>query len=119
MSNRFDDEQERIDAKRLRAILDACAGVRRHRGDTGVPPEVSDAWNYWQLIKIGEAARTLSSDARDAMPGIPWHQVIGTRNRLIHEYWRIDPLLISHIVKGDVDVLAKVVEQYLADKEDE
>ena len=34
---------------------------------------------------IGEAARRVSQDTRDAYPDIPWDQMVGMRNRLIHE----------------------------------
>jgi uncharacterized protein with HEPN domain len=39
---------------------------------------------------IGEAARRVSQDTRDAYPDIPWDQMIGMRNRLIHEYSRVN-----------------------------
>ena len=35
---------------------------------------------------IGEAAGQVSEDYREAHVDIPWHKMIGMRNRLIHEY---------------------------------
>src|SRR5271157_1544699 len=35
---------------------------------------------------IGEAANRLSPGFRQAHPTIPWSEVIGTRNRIIHGY---------------------------------
>ena len=39
---------------------------------------------------IGEAASKISEEIREAPPEIPWREMIGMRNRLIHEYTRID-----------------------------
>jgi len=38
---------------------------------------------------IGEAARKISQEFKEAHPEIPWFEVIGMRHRLIHEYFRI------------------------------
>lgn len=41
------------------------------------------------LEVIGEAATAISTQFRDAHPQIPWRQIIGMRNRLIHAYARV------------------------------
>ena len=42
------------------------------------------------LQNIGEAVRRLSPDFRAAHPEIPWQDIIGQRNVLVHEYGRIN-----------------------------
>jgi uncharacterized protein with HEPN domain len=39
---------------------------------------------------IGEASAKISKEFRKAHPEIPWREMVGLRNRLIHEYFRID-----------------------------
>ena len=39
---------------------------------------------------IGEAAIKISQETKDAHPEIPWKELVGMRNRLIHEYFRVD-----------------------------
>lgn len=39
-----------------------------------------------QIITLGEAARQVSSEFKQAHPEIPWRDIIGTRNVLVHEY---------------------------------
>ena len=39
---------------------------------------------------IGEAANKLSQEAQQLHPGIPWSDIIGMRNILIHDYTGID-----------------------------
>lgn len=62
-----------------------------------------------ELEILDEAAHLVSEDTRTAYPELPWQQIIGMRNRLIHEYFRVDlervwetvlqdiPELISHL----------------------
>jgi uncharacterized protein with HEPN domain len=44
-----------------------------------------------QLEILGEAASGITSDFRENNPQIPWHKIIGMRNRLIHAYFDVDP----------------------------
>ncbi len=39
---------------------------------------------------VGEAASRLSSDVREAHADIPWQDIVGMRNRLIHAYFDLD-----------------------------
>ncbi len=119
MPNRFDFDYGDSDFRRLRAISDACSNIRHFRGEDRFPPDVANAWNYWQLIKIGEAARTMSSKVQNDLPTVPWRQIGNTRNVLVHEYWKIQGRIIRHIITEEVDPLASVIEDYLEGLEPE
>ena len=41
---------------------------------------------YGQLVILGEACTRLSPEIRDAYGEVPWRQIIGMRNRIIHGY---------------------------------
>lgn len=71
-----------------------------------------------QIEVIGEAARLVSEQTKDAHPEIPWLAVIGTRNRLIHEYFRIDLTILWDVVINDIPKLIVAVEP-LVPSEDE
>ena len=44
-----------------------------------------------RLIEIiGEAASRIPADVRSQFPAIPWPQITGMRNRLIHAYQAVD-----------------------------
>jgi uncharacterized protein with HEPN domain len=38
---------------------------------------------------IGEAARKVSEEFKEAHPAIPWYEISGMRNRLVHEYFKV------------------------------
>jgi uncharacterized protein with HEPN domain/predicted nucleotidyltransferase len=62
---------------------------------------------------IGEAVRNLSQRARDEHPEIPWVPMIGLRNVLIHQYFRINLKEIWDIVENDIPVLLQNIEPQL------
>lgn len=43
-----------------------------------------------KLLIIGEAIRRLSPEFRDSHSAIPWKDIAGMRDRLIHQYDRVD-----------------------------
>jgi len=59
---------------------------------------------------IGEAARRVSQQTRDAHPEIPWEQVIGMRDRLIHEYFRVNLTTAWETVQNDLPSLIALIE---------
>ncbi len=58
---------------------------------------------------IGEAAGKLSQHTRDLAPDVPWSQVIGARNVIVHGYAKIEPDRIWDIVKGHLPSLRTAV----------
>jgi uncharacterized protein with HEPN domain len=85
-------EDDRI---RLQHMLDAArkavrlaAGRDRHVLDDEDDP-LADALVHLISV-IGEAASKMSSGTCSELGGIPWPDVIGMRNRLIHAYFDIN-----------------------------
>lgn len=54
---------------------------------------------------IGEAAKNVSPEIRNAHPGIPWREISGTRDRLIHGYFDVDLAILGKIVMEDLPSL--------------
>jgi len=66
-----------------------------------------------QLEIIGEASRNLSDDFRDQHSELPWLQIIGLRNRLIHAYFEVNLGIIWDIVQNDLPPLKQRVAAWL------
>lgn len=58
-----------------------------------------------QLLIVGEAARRLSGDFRARYATIPWADIVGMRNRLVHDYINVDWNLVWDTVRHDVPFL--------------
>jgi uncharacterized protein with HEPN domain len=64
-----------------------------------------------RLVEIvGEAANRLSAATQEAHPEIPWPQIVGMRNRLIHGYDVIDWDLLWDTVRSDLPPLIAALE---------
>lgn len=62
---------------------------------------------------IGEAATHVSRSMRDLHPGIPWSEVIGMRNVLVHRYGDVDDDSIWKTVTADLASLIAELERML------
>ena len=65
-----------------------------------------------RLLEIlGEAANRVPDEVRAKHPDIPWSQLVGLRNRLIHAYDDIDLEILWEIVTQDLPPLAATLER--------
>ncbi len=63
------------------------------------------------LIQIvGEAARKVSPEFKQAHPEIPWQGIIGMRNRLVHDYFRIESSRVWEVIEKDLPALIPLIE---------
>ena len=98
----------RSDVERLRDILAAAeAAVRyaRPRARPQADDEVLLAAMTYQIIIIGEASRAISSETRARFPDLPWHQMVGMRNNVVHAYWSVDRDNVWGTVESDLPAL--------------
>jgi uncharacterized protein with HEPN domain len=61
------------------------------------------------LEVIGEATKNLSSELRDAHPAIPWRQIAGMRDVLIHDYLKVNIARVWLTVSTDLPPLRDTV----------
>ena len=66
-----------------------------------------------QLEIIGEASNSLSEEFREAHSDIPWGQIIGLRNRIVHAYFDINLDVTWDIAQGDIPELKQQIERIL------
>jgi uncharacterized protein with HEPN domain len=58
---------------------------------------------------IGEAARQLPEEFNRVHTQVPWTQIAGLRNRIVHDYFGLDLEIILQIIQHDVPELEKQV----------
>ncbi len=64
---------------------------------------------------IGEAAARVDSGQRALYSDIPWSQIVGLRNRLIHGYDSVDFDILWEIVTNDLPSLITALKKMLAE----
>lgn len=67
-----------------------------------------------QIEIIGEATRRVSKELQDSYPNIPWQDISGMRNKLIHDYFGIDLMAVWLTAAKDVPTLKKEVQKILS-----
>ncbi len=70
-----------------------------------------------QVEIIGEAANHLSEEIKEKYATIPWRKIIGFRNLISHEYFRVDVAILWDVITDKLPPLAIIVEEMLADLE--
>ena len=83
-----------LDEVYLRHILDACGRITSYLLDVDEKtfyetPLLQDGV-IRQLEIIGEATRFISDELKTQYPNIPWQDMAGMRNKLIHAYFGVD-----------------------------
>jgi len=66
-----------------------------------------------ELEIIGEAASKVSSETRSQNTSIPWLDISGMRNRLVHAYFDVDLDVVWSTVTKDLPVLKADLEKIL------
>lgn len=62
---------------------------------------------------IGEATKNLSDMFKAGYPAIPWRAIAGTRDRIVHEYFRTNTLRVWEVVTEDLDPLETTLRAFL------
>lgn len=63
---------------------------------------------------IGEAARHVSRELRDAHPEVPWADIIGMRHKVVHDYLSVDEDIVWQVVTDDLPKLALALGRIVA-----
>jgi len=64
---------------------------------------------------IGEAARSLPAEIKDAIPETDWRKIVGLRNLLLHEYFAVSTRVVWDIVQTKLDPLRAACRNAMAD----
>jgi uncharacterized protein with HEPN domain len=68
-----------------------------------------------RLEIIGEAVKGIPDNVRARHPAVPWREIAGARDVLIHEYFRVDLEMTWAMVRRDLPTLETQVREILAE----
>jgi uncharacterized protein with HEPN domain len=66
-----------------------------------------------RLAVIGESARHVTPETAAKLKGVPFKDLCGMRNRIAHDYGRVDYAVVWRVTQDDIGVLVTALNGYL------
>lgn len=106
---------DKKDLNRLSHMLDAAKAISKHTHKKTLPDLENDRLLLGGIIRelllIGEAANAVSLKTKTEISNIPWKEIIGMRNQLIHSYFDISHRIIWSTITEDIPPLITSLEK--------
>jgi uncharacterized protein with HEPN domain len=105
------------DSVYLRHILDAVSRIEEYTKEIEYKNFMENHLIQDGVIRqieiIGEATKRLSDKTRDNYPDVPWKDMTGMRDKLIHDYLGVDIDAVWDTVKEDIPILKNKLKDLL------
>ncbi|WP_448604477.1 HepT-like ribonuclease domain-containing protein [Thermoleptolyngbya sp.] len=102
---------------RIRDVLAAIAEIQEFTQNSSFEAFQNDRKTIravlYDLAIIGEAVRSIPSEVESAHPEIPWEDVRGMRNIIIHEYFQVDLSIIWQTIHEDLMPLEQALHKLI------
>lgn len=108
---------DRRDRDYIEDIRAAIERIRRYTAGVSYAQFVEDEKTQDAVIRnlevIGEAAKSVSGSIRRDNPAIPWKDLAGVRDKLIHQYFGVNHAIVWKIIQDELPPLLHGLEEIL------
>ena len=98
-------------------IKEAISKIESFTNDMSFDDFIKDDKTMDAVIRnieiIGEAAKHIPPDIRLKHVEIPWKEIIGTRSKVLHEYFGVDEKILWKTIQEDLPLLKKQIRNIL------
>lgn len=106
----------------LKDILDALDTIEQFAREVDFETFKNDDMRSSAVIRkfeiIGEATKNIPEEIRQKYPAVPWKDMAGMRDRLIHFYFGIKYELVWETIKKEIPKVKPLIEKMLKDLQD-
>jgi uncharacterized protein with HEPN domain len=107
---------------RIKDILDAIEKISEYTSGMTKQECVADEKTIDAVIRnltiIGEAARHVPSDVRAKYANVPWDEMLGIRNVVVHEYFGVSTDILWETIQQDLPMVAPLLLRILTENDD-
>jgi len=99
----------------LSDILDSMNKIDSFTKDMNLDDFKNDDKTFYAVIRaleiIGEAVKKLPKTIKSRYGKIPWQQIAGMRDKLIHDYFGVDSEVVWETIKTDIPQVKPLIEK--------
>lgn len=100
-------------------ITESCEDILSFTQGMSYPDFAADKKTINAVVRslevIGEATKKLPASFRDKFPNIPWKQMAGMRDKLIHEYFGIDKQMVWQAIERHIPYILPLIKKIAID----
>ncbi|GCL48081.1 HepT-like ribonuclease domain-containing protein [Microcystis aeruginosa] len=97
----------------LQDILEAICQLEKMTQDLSFEEFSTKIEIFLSAVKlieiIGEAVKNIPDEVRVNYPNIPWKNIAGMRDKLVHEYWAIDEKVVWKLIQNNLPQLKRII----------
>lgn len=107
-------KDDRVYLEHIRDALDDIATYTNAGREVFFADRMRQDATLRKLQVIGQAVKNLSEGVKSRQPRIPWRQIAGMRDKVIHDYFGVNLEIVWGLIDKDLPDLRTAVETLLS-----